>query len=112
VRGVQLGAVVRGRTAVVLLGVIPLLAAGGVWINARSFDDVSRSSEKLVLFWIIGLGLLAIAVVAGRAGAGRWTPLWVLGGAGCGVLWFYAIGLVLLGLADTSGGCPGSRIYC
>jgi hypothetical protein len=65
-----------------------------------------------VSFSIVALGLLAIAVLAWRHGAGRWTPLWILGGGGSGVLWFYAIALVLLGLADTSGGCPGSRVYC
>ena len=104
--------VVPGRTAVVLLGLIPLLTAGGYWTVLFALDDAPRGAEKRMSFSVVALGLLAIAVLAWRHGAGRWTPLWVLGGGGCGVLWFYVIALVLVNLADTSGGCLGASVYC
>lgn len=98
--------------SVVLLGLVPLLTAGGYWTAEFALWEEPRSTQKLVSFSIVAVGSLAISVLAWRRGAGRWTPLWVLGGGASGVLWFYVIFLVALSFADSSGGCPDSRVYC
>ena len=105
---------VRGRTALVLLGAIPLVTAGCVWMGFYLADDLPRRAEKGVMFTTIALGLLAIAVLAWRHGAGRWTPLWVLGGGASGIVWFYVIALMLFSFGGDheSVGCPKGKIYC
>lgn len=100
---------VRGwRTIALVLAIVPLAAAGLVWFTYLAFDAPNEVGPSL-----LAAAALGAAALAYRGNAGRFAPLWGLGAAGSFVLFFVAIGLVLIGIhADEPGGCPGSRVYC